>query len=117
MLTFTVLLLVITAVVVTLIVYMLTMEKLHEIAMLKLLGARDRVILGMIVQQAIAIGVAGWVLAQGFGALIFPLFPRDVVLPPSDRALFGVALLGICLLASGLGISRALKVEAQEVLA
>ncbi len=116
-LTFTVLLLVITAVVVTLIVYMLTMEKLHEIAMLKLLGARDRLILGMIVQQAMAIGVAGWVLAQGFGAIVFPFFPRDVVLPPSDRALYGITLLGICLLASGLGISRALKVEAQEVLA
>jgi putative ABC transport system permease protein len=71
----------------------------------------------MIVQQAIAIGIAGWVLSQGFGALIFPLFPRDVFLPATDRALYGVVLLGICLIASGLGISRALKVEAQEVLA
>jgi putative ABC transport system permease protein len=116
-LTFTVLLLLITAVVITLIVYTLTMEKLHEIAMLKLLGSRNRVILGMIVQQAIAIGVAAYLAAQALGAVIFPLFPRDVVLLPADRALYAVLLLLICFIASGLGIHRALKVEAQEVLA
>lgn len=116
-LTFTVLLFLITALVVTLIIYTMTIEKLHTIAMLKLLGARDGVILGLIVQQALAIGVAGWVLAQAFGAVLFPLFPRDVVLTPVDRAVYAAALLVICIAASGLGIQRALQVEAQEVLA
>jgi putative ABC transport system permease protein len=116
-LTFTVLLFLITALVVTLIIYTLTIEKLHTIAMLKLLGARDRVILGLIVQQALAIGVAGWVFAQAFGALLFPLFPRDVVLTPVDRAAYAAVLIAICIAASALGIQRALQVEAQEVLA
>ncbi|AMW05498.1 ABC transporter permease [Gemmatimonas phototrophica] len=116
-LTFTVLLFLITALVVTLIVYTLTMEKLHTIAMLKLLGARDRVILGLIVQQALAIGIAGFVVAQVMGALLFPLFPRTVVLTPGDRATYGAVLLVICIAASALGISRAMRVEAQEVLA
>jgi putative ABC transport system permease protein len=116
-LTFTVLLFLITALVVTLIVYTLTMEKLHTIAMLKLLGARDRVILGLIVQQALAIGVVGFVVAQVMGAVLFPLFPRTVVLTPGDRATYGAVLLVICIAASALGISRALRVEAQEVLA
>lgn len=116
-LTFTVLLFLITALVVTLIVYTLTMEKLHTIAMLKLLGARDRVILGLIVQQALAIGIAGFVVAQVMGAVLFPLFPRTVVLTPGDRATYGAVLLVICIAASALGISRALRVEAQEVLA
>lgn len=116
-LTFTVLLFLITTLVVTLIVYTLTMEKLHTIAMLKLLGARDRVILGLIVQQALAIGVAGFVVAQAMGAVLFPLFPRTVVLTPGDRAIYGAVLLVICIVASALGISRAMRVEAQEVLA
>lgn len=116
-LAFTVLLFAITAVVVTLIVYTLTIEKLHEIAMLKLLGARDRMILSMIVQQSMAIGVMAWITAQLLGGLIFPLFPRDVVLLPMDRVVYGVVLLVICFLASGLGVSKALRVEAQEILA
>jgi putative ABC transport system permease protein len=116
-LTFTVLLLVITGVVVTLIVYTLTMEKLHEIAMLKLLGARNRLILKLIVQQALAIGVMAYLAAQAIGAFLFPLFPRDVVMLPADRLLYAVVLLLICLMGSALGIDRALKVEAQEVVA
>ncbi len=116
-LTFTVLLLVITGVVVTLIVYTLTVEKLHEIAMLKLLGARNRMILGMIIQQALAIGLMAYLASRALGALLFPLFPRDVVLLPRDRAFFAVVLLLICLLGSALGIDRALKVDAQEVIA
>lgn len=116
-LTFTVLLFIITALVVTLIIYTMTIEKLHTIAMLKLLGARDRVILGLILQQALVIGVAGWILAQGFGALLFPLFPRDVVLTPTDRAVYAAVLLAICIGASAIGIQRAMRVEAQEVLA
>ncbi len=116
-LTFTLLLFIITALVLTLIIYTMTIEKLHTIAMLKLLGARDQVILGLILQQALVIGVAGWILAQGFGALLFPLFPRDVVLTPVDRAVYAAVLLGICIAASGIGIHRAMGVEAQEVLA
>jgi putative ABC transport system permease protein len=116
-LTFTVLLFLITALVVTLIIYTLTMEKLHTIAMLKLLGARDNVILGLILQQALAIGVAGWVFAQAFGLVLFPLFPREVVLAPGDRAAYAAVLLVICVAASALGIQRAMRVEAQEVLA
>lgn len=116
-LTFTVLLLVITGVVVTLIVYTLTVEKLHEIAMLKLLGARNRMILGMIIQQALAIGLMAFLAAQALGALLFPLFPREVVLLRGDRVFYAVVLLLICLLGSALGIDRALKVDAQEVIA
>jgi hypothetical protein len=36
---------------------------------------------------------------------------------PADRLLYAVVLLLICLVGSALGIDRALKVEAQEVVA
>jgi len=115
-LAFTAVLLVVTAIVVSLIIYMLTMEKLHEIAMLKLIGADNVVIISMIAQQAFLIGAAGLTLGLGLATLIFPFFPRKVLITAPDVALLGVAVAVICALASLIGISRALKVRAQDVL-
>ena len=55
---FRVLLTVISAIIMALIIYTLTLDKIHEIAMLKLIGARNRVIVGLILQQALLLG--GW---------------------------------------------------------
>ena len=52
-------LLTVSAVVIALIIYTMTMEKLKQIATLKLTGAPDRVISGLIVQQSHALGGAG----------------------------------------------------------
>lgn len=115
-LAFTGLILLITAIVVSLILYTMTVEKLHEIALLKLIGARDRVIAGMIGQQAGLIGGAGFGLALAVSHLLFPLFPRRVAINPEDMALLGLALAVICALAAWVGIARAARVGAREVL-
>ncbi len=115
-LAFTGVLLVVTGIVVSLIIYMLTMEKLHEIAMLKLIGADNNVITGMIAQQAFLIGAAGLVLGLMLSFLVFPHFPRKVLITPADVGLLAVAVAVICGFASVFGISRALKVRAQDVL-
>lgn len=115
-LAFTGVLLVVTGIVVSLIIYMLTMEKLHEIAMLKLIGADNSVIVVMIAQQAFLIGAAGLMFGVALSQIVFPFFPRKVLILPADVALLGGAVALICALASLLGISRALKVRAQEVL-
>ena len=115
-LSFTAVLMVVMAIVISLIIYMLTMEKRHQIAMLKLIGARNRVIIGMIAEQAYLIGAGGLALGLALANVIFPYFPRRVVIDPGDVALLGLAMAVICGFASLLGISRALKVRAQEVL-
>lgn len=115
-LAFTGVLLVVMAIVISLIIYMLTQEKRHQIAMLKLIGARNGVIVGMISVQAYLIGAGGLALGLGLANLIFPFFPRRVVIDPADIALLALAIAVISGLASLLGISRALKVRAQEVL-
>ena len=115
-LAFTAVLLVVMAIVISLIIYMLTMEKRHQIAMLKLIGARNRVIVAMIVEQAYLIGAGGLALGLVLANIIFPYFPRRVVIDPGDIAQLGAAMAVICGFASFLGISRALKVRAQEVL-
>ena len=53
-LAFTGVLLVVMAIVISLIIYMLTIEKLHQIAMLKLIGARNSVVINMIVQAGLS---------------------------------------------------------------
>lgn len=50
---FMALLVIVSAVIIALIVYTLTMDKLRSIATLKLIGAPDRTIIGLIVQQAL----------------------------------------------------------------
>jgi putative ABC transport system permease protein len=109
-------LLLVTAIVVSLIIYTLTMEKLHQIALLKLLGARNAAIVAMILQQAGLIGLFGFALALLLSHLIFPNFPRRIVLLPQDLGALFAILCVICLAASWFGIAQALRVRAQEVL-
>lgn len=115
-LAFTGVLLVVMAIVISLIIYMLTMEKLHQIAMLKLIGARNSVIVAMIAQQSFLIGAGALVLGLAMSKLVFPFFPRRVVIDPWDFAGLALAVGTVCAFASLLGIWRALKVRAQEVL-
>ena len=114
---FTILLLAVTGVVVAMTIYNSTVEKLHEIAMLKLIGARDGFILAMILEQAVLIGLLAYGLALGLSLAIFPYFPRRVVLLPEDLALIFGGLLLACALGSWIGIARAMRVRAKEVLA
>ena len=104
-------LLTVSAVVIALIIYTMTMEKLKQIATLKLIGAPDRTIVGLIVQQAIALGMVGW----AFGLILITLtkdgFPRRVLLEPFNAAILAGIILVVCIAASGLGVRAALKVD------
>jgi putative ABC transport system permease protein len=113
---FTVVLLFVTAVIIALIIYTMTMDKLREIATLKLIGAPDRTIAGLVLQQALVLGLSGF--AAGL-ALIFAVrdrFPRTVALGPAEIAvMFGVVLV-ICTLGSLVSIRAALRIDAQAAL-
>ena len=115
-LAFTAMTLLVCGSVIALTIYTMTLEKLPQIGLLKLIGARDRVIVGMIVQEALWIGGAGLVVALGLSYLIYPHFPRTVLLLFSDLASIGGMLLLLSMLASWFSIRRAFKVRAQEVL-
>ena len=114
---FRALLIIVSGIIMALILYTLTLDKLHDIAMLKLMGARNGVILGLILQQALLLGALGYVVAYYVGQWLFPLFPRRVVIIPEDLWLLAGVVAGISVLASLLGIAKALRVEPNEVLA
>jgi putative ABC transport system permease protein len=113
---FRVLLTIIAAIIMALILYTLTLDKLHSIALLKLIGASNTVILGLILQQALVLGLVGYSIAYLIGQNIFPMFPRRVILDDQDLLQLAVIVLGISILASGLGIWKALRVSPNEAL-
>jgi putative ABC transport system permease protein len=108
---FTSLLLVVSAVIIALINYTMTMEKLKQIATLKLIGAPDRTIIGMIVQQALALGLIGFAIGATLIINTKDYFPRRVVLEPDNVAILGLIVFVVCLLSSGLGVRAALRVD------
>jgi putative ABC transport system permease protein len=114
---FTSLLLLVSTVIVGLIIYTMTIDKKKSIATLKLIGAPDSRIVGLIVQQALAMGVISFVVGAALINATHGYFPRRLVLePPDAAALFGAVLL-VCLLASGLGVRTALKIDPASALA
>jgi len=108
---FTSLLLAVSAVIIALIIYTMTIEKLKPIATLKLIGAPDRTIVAMIVQQALALGLIGFLSGTAFIVAIKDYFPRRVVIEPDNVLVLGLVVFVVCLLASGLGVRAALKVD------
>lgn len=113
---FRVLLAVISTVIMALIIYTLTLDKIHDIAMLKLIGARNRVILGLILQEALLIGVLAYALAGWLGQFVFPKFPRLVVIETRDLVALAVVVLTLSVIASLLGVWKAMRVEPNKVL-
>lgn len=114
---FRVLLIIISTIVIALIIYTLTLDKIRDIALLKLIGARNGVIAGLILQQSLLMGAFGYGLAWWIGHYAFPLFPRLVVIESADLVSLAAIVLVISTLASLAGIWKALRVEPNTVLA
>jgi len=113
---FLVILSVVSAAIVAFIIYTLTLGKIREIAVLKLIGTRNRTIAGMIMQQAVGLGVIGFVVGKIAATFWAPIFPKYVLLEPGDAARGFIAVVVICMLASVLAIRAALKVDPAEAI-
>ena len=113
---FRVLLIIIATVIVAQIVYTMTLEKLKPIALLKLIGAPNRMIAAMVLQESLALGLIGYLIALALGNLTYDKWPRRVIVGPADQLLLlGIVVL-ICVAASVMGLRRALRVEAGAAL-
>lgn len=114
---FLVILSIVSAAIVAFIIYTLTLGKIREIAVLKLIGTRNRTIAAMIVQQAIALGMIGFVVGKITATLFMaPFFPKYVLLEPLDSIRGFVIIMVICVLSSIIAIRAALKVDPAEAI-
>ena len=113
---FLVILAIVSAAIVAFIIYTLTLGKIREIAVLKLIGTRNRTIAAMILQQAIGLGLIGFVVGKIAATLWAPAFPKYVLLETGDTVRALVAVVVICVLASVLAIRAALRVDPAEAI-
>ncbi len=112
-----VLLIIVSAVIIALIIYTLTMDKTRSIATLKFVGAPDRTIVGLIVQQALSMGIVSYAIGLALVLTFQSYFPRRLVLDAGSIGVVFLITVVICLAASTLGIRLALKIDPAEALA
>ena len=113
---FLVILSIVSAAIVAFIIYTLTLGKIREIAVLKLIGTKNRTIAGMIMQQSLALGTIGFVVGKITATFWVPIFPKYVLLEPLDSVAGFFAVLAICALASLVAIRMALKVDPADAI-
>lgn len=111
LLLFRTLLLIISVVLLALVVYTFTSEKIRSIAVMKLIGAPNTIIVRLVMEQSLLLTLSAFALGLALIQSTYTLFPRAIVLLPSDHLMtFGIAIVG-GILASVLGLRRALTTE------
>jgi putative ABC transport system permease protein len=108
---FLVILAIVSAAIVAFIIYTMTLNKIREIAVLKLIGATNRTISSMILQQSLGLGVIGFMVGKLSATLWAPLFPKYVLLLSGDAVLGFFLVMLMCAFASIFAIRAALRVD------
>ena len=103
------LLVAVSIVIIALIVYVLTIEKIRSIATLKLIGAPNHVIVRMILEQSLALTLGSFAVAYALMSLARDRFPRTLVLLPEEVAVTFAVMLAGSVLASLMAIWHALR--------
>lgn len=113
---FTAILTLTAAVIVMMVMYNLTLEKTHDLAVLKLMGASKPRLLGLVLQQAWLLGALGYAVAFALGELVFPMFPRRVLITETISMVAPVATMAIVTLASILGLTHVMRIDPSRAL-
>lgn len=108
---FLVILTLVSAAIVAFIIYTMTLGKIREIAVLKLIGTKNRTIAGMILQQSVGLGLVGFSVGKIAATIWAPFSPKYVLLLPGDAASGFIFVMVVCVLASTLAIYAALKID------
>ena len=113
---FRALLVAVSIVIIALIVYVLTIEKIRSIATLKLIGAPNSVIVRLILTQSLALTLGSFALAWVLRQLIAPGFPRTLAFTAWETGITFLVMLAGGVLASLLAIWHALRTPPQLAL-
>jgi putative ABC transport system permease protein len=92
------------------------MDKIREVAVLKLIGTRNSTIASMILQQSLALGFIGFIVGKITATFAAPAFPKYVLLIPQDSIVGFFIVMLICTLASIVAIRIAIKVDPAEAI-
>ncbi|MBL8287316.1 MAG: ABC transporter permease [Rubrivivax sp.] len=113
---FRALLIIVSIVIIALIVYVLTIEKIRSIATLKLIGASNVVIVRLIMEQSMALTLASFAVAYALRELIAPGFPRTLAFLAHETGITFAVMLAGGVVASGMAVWHALRTPPQLAL-
>lgn len=111
LLLFRTLLMIVSVVIITLVIYTFTMEKIRSIAVMKLIGAPNRVIIRLVLEQSMLLTVSSYLFALILINQTYTYFPKTILLVPSDEVLTFIVVFFGGILASILGLVQALKTQ------
>ncbi len=108
---FTAILVVVSTIIIALIIYTMTLEKMKEISIMKLIGIPNSMIIKMIVQETVVLGLLAFIFGNVFSHLIADNFPKRVVLEiPDAWVLFGVVIVA-SILSSFVGVRKVIHAD------
>ncbi|WP_310441682.1 ABC transporter permease [Sulfurimonas sp.] len=108
---FTAILVVVSTIIIALIIYTMTLEKMKEISIMKLMGLPNSLIVSMIVKETLLLGVFAFIFGNIFSHLIYDRFPKRIVLEiPDAWTLFGVVIIA-SILASFVGVKKVISAD------
>jgi putative ABC transport system permease protein len=108
---FTVILVVVSTIIISLIIYTMTLEKMKEIAIMKLIGIPNSMIIKMIVQETLLMGVLAFISGNAFAHLIYTKFPKRVVLEMPDAGMLFIVVVLASILASVVGVKKVISAD------
>jgi len=113
---FTVILVVVSTIIIALIIYTMTLEKMKEIAIMKLIGIPNSMIIKMIVQETLLMGVLAFISGNIFAHLIYTKFPKRVVLEIPDAWMLFLVVVVASVLASFVGVKKVIAADPAEAI-
>ncbi len=108
---FTAILVVVSTIIIALIIYTMTLEKMKEISIMKLIGIPNYVIIKMIVQETVLLGFLAFIFGNVFSHLIYSKFPKRVVLEIPDAWMLLFVVMIASILSSFIGVKKVISAD------
>ncbi len=113
---FTVILVLVATIIIALIIYTMTLEKIKIIAIMKLIGLPNSLIIRMILEETLYLGILAFGFALLFSHTIYDKFPKRVVLENPDALKLFIIVFLASLLASMAGVHKVIKAKPSEAI-
>ena len=108
---FTAILVIVSTIIIALIIYTMTLEKMKEISIMKLIGIPNSLIIKMIVQETLLLGFLAFIFGNLFSHFIYDKFPKRVVLEIPDAWMLFLVVMVVSILASFIGVKKVISAD------
>ena len=108
---FTAILILVSTIIIALIIYTMTLEKMKEISIMKLIGIPNSIIVKMIVQETLLLGILAFIFGNVFSYLLYDKFPKRVVLEIPDIGMLFIVVIIASILSSFIGVKKVISAD------